>query len=158
MATSASLNVEPIIGTLKDAVYSSLDQSIHFPAFREIVFPGDTLAIAVGECIPRSSEILAMLIEYIQTYTEVALEDITIVFANESTASTQTELKNLLDPTEGTTGNIVYSINEVYVEPDGIDQHMTQGMQWEHFEAFAGTIMQYGKVLIGGGTVIHSMT
>ena len=97
VATSASLNVEPIIGTLKDAVYSSLDQSIHFPAFREIVFPGDTLAIAVGECIPRSSEILAMLIEYIQTYTEVALEDITIVFANESTASTQTELKNLLD-------------------------------------------------------------
>ena len=39
VATSASLNVEPIIGTLKDAVYSSLDQSIHFPAFREIVFP-----------------------------------------------------------------------------------------------------------------------
>jgi hypothetical protein len=68
------------------------------------------------------------------------------------------ELKNLLDPTEGTTGNILYSINEVYVEPDGIDQHMAQGMQWEHFEAFAGTIMQYGKVLIGGGTVIHSMT
>jgi hypothetical protein len=31
-------------------------------------------------------------------------------------------------------------------------------MQWEHFKAFAGTIMQYGKVLIGGGTVIHSMT
>ena len=95
--TSASLNVEPIIGTLKDAVHSSLEQSIHFPAFREIVFPEDTLAIAVGECIPRTAEILAMIIEYIQTYTEVALEDITIVFANESTASVEAQLKHLLD-------------------------------------------------------------
>ena len=97
MLTSASLNVEPIIGTLKDAVYSSLEQSIHFPAFREIVFPEDTLAIAVGESIPRTAEILATIIEYIQTYTEVALEDITIVFANESTASVEAQLKHLLD-------------------------------------------------------------
>ena len=67
------------------------------------------------------------------------------------------EMKNLLDPSEGTTGNILYSINEVYVESDGIDRHMAQGMQWEHFMAFAGTIMEYGKVLIAGGSVIHSM-
>ena len=67
------------------------------------------------------------------------------------------ELKNLLYPSEGTTGNVLYSINEVYVESDGIDRHMAQGMQWEHFMAFAGTIMEYGKVLIGGGSVIHSM-
>ncbi|MBT5621805.1 MAG: hypothetical protein HOJ66_00070, partial [Acidiferrobacteraceae bacterium] len=46
---------------------------------------------------------------------------------------------------------------EVYVESDGIDRHMAQGMQWEHFMAFAGTIMEYGKVLIAGGSVIHSM-
>ena len=67
------------------------------------------------------------------------------------------EMKNLLDPSEGTTGNILYSINEVYVESDGIDRHMAQGMQWEHFMAFAGTITEYGKVLIAGGSVIHSM-
>ena len=67
------------------------------------------------------------------------------------------EMKNLLDPNEGTTGNILYSINEVYVESDGIDRHMAQGMQWEHFMAFAGTIMEYGKVLIAGGSIIHSM-
>ena len=67
------------------------------------------------------------------------------------------ELNNLLDPSEGTTGNILYSINEVYVEKDGIEQHMEQAMQWEHLQTFAGTLMEYGKVLIGGGTVIHSM-
>ena len=32
------------------------------------------------------------------------------------------EMNNLLDPSEGKTGNILYSINEVYVEKDGIDQ------------------------------------
>ena len=34
------------------------------------------------------------------------------------------ELKNTLDLSEGTTGNILYSINEIYVEKDGLDQHM----------------------------------
>ena len=67
------------------------------------------------------------------------------------------EMNNLLDPSEGTTGNILYSINEVYVEKDGIDQHMGKAMQWEHIQDFVGTLTEYGKVLIGGGTVIHSM-
>ena len=67
------------------------------------------------------------------------------------------EMNNLLDPSEGKTGNILYSINEVYVEKDGIDQHMGKAMQWEHIQDFVGTLTEYGKVLIGGGTVIHSM-
>ena len=67
------------------------------------------------------------------------------------------EMNNLLDPSEGTTGKFLFSINEVYVEKDGIDQHMGQAMQWEHIQDFVGTLTEYGKVLIGGGTVIHSM-
>ena len=67
------------------------------------------------------------------------------------------EMNNLLDPSECKTGNILYSINEVYVEKDGIDQHMGKAMQWEHIQDFVGTLTEYGKVLIGGGTVIHSM-
>ena len=67
------------------------------------------------------------------------------------------EANDLLDPSKGTTGNVLYCINEVYVEADGIEQHMGQAMQWDGLEAFAGTLMQYGKVLIGGGSVIHSM-
>ena len=67
------------------------------------------------------------------------------------------EANDLMDPSKGTTGNVLYCINEVYVEADGIEQHMGQAMQWDGLEAFAGTLMQYGKVLIGGGSVIHSM-
>ena len=68
------------------------------------------------------------------------------------------ELKNPLDPSEGTTGNILYSINETYVEKYGLYQHMQKGMQWEHFQKIAGTFLGYGKAfVVMGGTVIHSM-
>ena len=93
----ASLDVESIDGPLNEVVHASLDQSTHFPAFREIVFPEDTLAIAIGEGIPRIAEIVASVINYIQTYTEIAIEDITIVFPNETTASIESQLKELLD-------------------------------------------------------------
>ena len=93
----ASLDVESIDGPLREVVHASLDQSTHFPAFREIVFPEDTLAIAIGEGIPQIAEIVASVIDYIQTYTEVAIEDITIVFPNELTASVESHLKELLD-------------------------------------------------------------
>ena len=66
-------------------------------------------------------------------------------------------MNNLLDSSEGKTGNILYSINEVYVEKDGIDQHMGKAMEWPHIQDFVGMLTEYGKVLIGGGMVIHSM-
>ena len=67
------------------------------------------------------------------------------------------EQNNIADPSQGTTGNILYSINETYVLPKGIDQHMVQEMKWEGFEQFVGTLQKYGKVLIGGSTVIQAM-
>jgi hypothetical protein len=67
------------------------------------------------------------------------------------------EQNNMTDPSQGTTGNILYSINETYILPEGIDQHMEQAMKWEGFEQFVGTLQKYGKVLIGGGTVIQAM-
>ena len=79
----------------------------------------------------------------------IHLEDYYVSNANEQ--------NNIADPSQGTTGNILYSINETYVLPGGIDQHMEQGMKWEGFEQFVGTLQKYGKVLIGGGTVIQAM-
>ena len=67
------------------------------------------------------------------------------------------ELNNVADPSQGTTGNILYSINETYILPEGIVQHMEQAMQWEGIEQFIGTLQKYGKILIGGGTVIQAM-
>ena len=95
--TSACSDIDSIDGVLKDVVHATLNQSIHFPAFRENVFPGDTLAIAVGDGIPCIAEIISCIIDYIKSYTEVALEDVTIVFPNAVAASAQNQLKELLD-------------------------------------------------------------
>ena len=118
-----------------------------------------TFNFALSVPADKAAEVEAMIATHAQWMREThSLEADGKIHLVDYHVAKSEELKNLLDATEFTTGNILYSINEVYVEPDGIDQHMTQGMQWEHFKAFAGTIMQYGKVLIGGGTVIHSMT
>ena len=67
------------------------------------------------------------------------------------------ELNNPIDPSQGTSGNILYALTEVYVEKNGPDQHMAAAMQWESFQAVAGTILEYGKVMVMAGTIIHSM-
>ena len=55
------------------------------------------------------------------------------------------EQNNIADPSQGTTGNILYSINETYVLSEGINQHMQQGMKWEGFEQFVGTLQNMVK-------------
>ena len=78
--------------------------------------------------------------------------------STDSKVTKSEQLNNPLDPREGTTGNILYSINETYAEKDGLDQHMHQGKQFEHFPKIAETFLGHGKTfMIMGGTVIHSM-
>jgi|TARA_B110000881_G_scaffold107052_1_gene93869 hypothetical protein len=67
------------------------------------------------------------------------------------------ELNNGADPSQGTTGNILYSINETYIQPDGIDQHMEQAMKWEGFEQLVDFLQKYDKVILNVGTVIRAM-
>jgi len=63
------------------------------------------------------------------------------------------ELNNVADPSQGTTGNILNSINETYIQPDGIDQHMEQ----EGFEQFVDFLQKYDKVILNVGTMIQAM-
>ena len=67
------------------------------------------------------------------------------------------ELVNIADPTQGTTGRVLYSINEVYVMAEGIDQHMAAGQSWKNFQSFVGTITEFGSVLIANGEVIETL-
>ena len=67
------------------------------------------------------------------------------------------ELANIADPTQGTTGRVLYSINEVYVMPEGIDQHLTAGQSWKKFQSFVDTITEFGSVLVINGEVIETL-
>jgi hypothetical protein len=67
------------------------------------------------------------------------------------------ELNNPANPEEGSTGNMLYSINEVYINASGIDEHMQAAMQWADIENFLGLLGEHGQVLISNGEVIHTI-
>ncbi len=67
------------------------------------------------------------------------------------------ELNNPIDQNAGTTGNILYALTEVYSGEDWPDKHKELAMQWDSFQAVAGAILEYGKVMLVEGTIIHAM-
>ena len=67
------------------------------------------------------------------------------------------ELNNIGNPDEGTTGNMLYSINEVYVHSDGISQHMEAAMKWDGIQSFMELLGTYGEVLVANGEVLETL-
>jgi hypothetical protein len=67
------------------------------------------------------------------------------------------ELNNIANPDEGTTGNMLYTINEVYTHADGIGQHMEAAMKWEGIQGFMELLGTYGQVLVANGEVIETL-
>jgi hypothetical protein len=67
------------------------------------------------------------------------------------------ELVNFANPDEGTTGNVLFSINEVYVHPEGIGQHLDAAGAWPDAAGFFGVLGKYGKVLVINGEVIETL-
>ena len=67
------------------------------------------------------------------------------------------EMVNPAAPEDGTTGNVLFTINEVYVQPEGIGQHMEAGQQWPHFQSFMEILTKYGDILVLNGDVIESL-
>ena len=67
------------------------------------------------------------------------------------------ELNNIGNPDEGTTGNMLYSINEVYVHSDGIGQHIEVAMKWDDIQSFIELLGSYGEVLVTNGEVLETL-
>ena len=67
------------------------------------------------------------------------------------------ELVNFADPSEGTTGNVLFSINEVYVHPEGIGQHLDAAGSWPDAPGFFEIMGKFGEVLVINGEVIETM-
>ena len=67
------------------------------------------------------------------------------------------ELVNFADPGEGTTGNVLFSINEVYVHTEGIGQHLDAAGSWPDAPGFFEIMGKYGEVLVINGEVIETL-
>jgi hypothetical protein len=67
------------------------------------------------------------------------------------------ELVNFANPDDGITGNVLYSINEVYVHPEGIGQHLDAAGSWPDAPGFFEIMAKYGEVLVINGEVIETL-
>ena len=67
------------------------------------------------------------------------------------------EMNNPLDPNEGTTGNLIYTLNEVYTRPEGTEAHMEAAPSWKSFEKFLGLVGESQATMVMHGEVIQSM-
>ncbi len=67
------------------------------------------------------------------------------------------EFKTPKNPAEGTTGNMLYTINEIYVHPEGIGQHIEAAMKWDGMPGFMVLLGAYGEVLVANGEVIKTL-
>ena len=68
-----------------------------------------------------------------------------------------TQMNNSLDPSEGTSGNLIYTLNEVYVEREGTSQHMEAAPSWKSFESFLELIGSSEAVMLMDRELIQSM-
>ncbi|MBT5123077.1 MAG: hypothetical protein HOM32_00585, partial [Planctomycetaceae bacterium] len=66
-------------GTLVEVTNNGLNNPTQFPALRDTIFTGDTLAIAVEADLPKCGELLHALLSYLRTNTLLSASDITIV-------------------------------------------------------------------------------
>ena len=69
--------------------------------------------------------------------------------------SKSNELVNFANPEEGTTGNVLFSVNEVYVHPEGIGEHIDAAGSWPDATGFFEVLGKYGEVLVVNGEVIE---
>ena len=71
--------------------------------------------------------------------------------------SKSNELVNFANPDDGITGNVLFSINEVYVRPEGIGQHLDAAGSWRDAPGFFEIMAKYGEVLVINGEVIETL-
>ena len=52
--------------------------------------------------------------------------------------SKATELNDMMDPSRGSTGNIIYSISEVHIDDEHFGKHVELGQSWSRINEFFG--------------------
>jgi len=63
------------------------------------------------------------------------------------------EFNDMIDPSKGTTGNIIYSVNEVHKDAEHMNKHVELGQTWERINEFFELFSKYGPLVIMGGSI-----
>lgn len=67
------------------------------------------------------------------------------------------ELNDMMDPSKGTTGNVIYSVNEVHKDGEHMGKHVEMGQKWERINEFFELFSKYNPLVIMGGSVLAKL-
>ncbi len=71
--------------------------------------------------------------------------------------SKATELHDMMDPSKGSTGNIIYSVSEVHIDDEHFGKHVELGQSWDRIGEFFGLFEKYSPMVTMGGRVIAKL-
>ena len=67
--------------------------------------------------------------------------------------SKATELKDMMDPSKGSTGNIIYTVSEVHIDDEHFGKHVELGQSWNRIGEFFALFEKYSPLVIMAGRV-----
>ena len=59
----------------------------------------------------------------------------------------------MIDPTKGTTGAIIYCVNEVHKDDEHFGKHVELGQNWDRIGEFFGLFEKYNPLVTMAGRV-----
>ena len=63
------------------------------------------------------------------------------------------EYNDMMDPSKGTTGNVIYSLNEVHKDSEHMGKHVELGQSWERINEFFELFSKYDPLVVMGGSI-----
>ena len=67
--------------------------------------------------------------------------------------SKATELNDMMDPSKGSTGHIIYTVNEVHIDDEHFGKHVELGQSWSRIGEFFELFEKYSPLVTMAGRV-----
>jgi hypothetical protein len=67
------------------------------------------------------------------------------------------ELSDMMDPSKGTTGHVVYVVSEVHKDDEHFGKHVELGQSWGRINEFFGLFQTYNPLVTMAGRVIAKL-
>ena len=65
------------------------------------------------------------------------------------------ELSDMMDPSKGSTGNVIYTVTEVHIDDEHFGKHVELGQGWSRIGEFFELFEKYAPLVTMGGRVIQ---
>ena len=85
--------------------------------------------------------------------THSTIEEEGKLYTLEYYVSKASELNDMMDPSKGTTGHVVYTVSEVHKDDEHFSKHVELGQSWSRINEFFGLFEKYSPLVTMAGRV-----